>query len=160
MHFVSGADVLVAIHTASQIYCLVAPILHAGCPLNKALVNGLPATKQATLKTTQKLAAHYRYNKSMPDVWQQLISSVQQEGSLAGMLRLKAGPPLRTGYKLTAPAEGCDLQHAALSSATAQQLMEQLRAAGPCSPAEAVWPLASSAQPPSAAADHSRPALC
>ena len=59
-------------------------------------------------------------------MWLHLIDTVQQQGSLAGMLRLKAAPLLHRGYRLAAPADGCDLQHLGLAPSTAQLLMGQL----------------------------------
>jgi hypothetical protein len=68
----------------------------------------------------------YQYNKCTPDVWQHLVDAVQQQGSLAGMLQLKAGPLVHSGYRLAAPADGCDLQHIGLKGSTAPQLVAQL----------------------------------
>jgi hypothetical protein len=62
-----------------------------------------------------QLAAVYQYTKCTPDVWQHLVDTVQQQGSLAGMLQLKAGPLVHSGYRLAVPADGCDLQHIGLS---------------------------------------------
>jgi hypothetical protein len=61
------------------------------------------SSKAAALKAAQKLAAVYQYNKCTPDVWQHLVDAVQQQGSLAGMLRLKAGPLVHSGWLAGAP---------------------------------------------------------
>jgi hypothetical protein len=42
------------------------------------------------------------------------------------MLRLKAVPLVHSGYRLAAPADGCDLEHIGLTGATAPQLVAQL----------------------------------
>jgi hypothetical protein len=111
---------------------LVNVCVHCACRLptkvNQALVSSLApsSSKAAALKAAQKLAAVYQYNKCTPDVWQHLVDTVQQQGSLAGMLRLKTGLLVHSGYRLAAPADGCDLEHIGLTSATAPQLVAQL----------------------------------
>jgi hypothetical protein len=96
--------------------------------VNQALVDSLgpSSSKAAALKAAQKLAAVYQYNKCTPDVWQHLVDAVQQQGSLAGMLQLKAGPLAHSGYRLAAPADGCDLEHIGLTGVMAPQLVAQL----------------------------------
>lgn len=96
--------------------------------VNQALVGSLApsSSKAAALKAAQKLAAVYQYNKCTPDVWQHLVDAVQQQGSLAGMLQLKAGPLVHSGCRLAAPADRCDLQHVGLIGSNAPQLVAQL----------------------------------
>jgi hypothetical protein len=77
--------------------------------VNQALISSLApsSSKAASLKAVQKLAAVYQYNKCTPDVWQHLVDSVQQQGSLAGMLQLKAGPRMHGGVRCRASCCCC-----------------------------------------------------
>lgn len=89
-------------------------------------MKNFPASGAAALRTAKQLASTYRYNRCTPDIWEHLLQTVKEQGSLAGMLQHKAGPLLHQGYRLAAPTDGCDLQHLGLSSQQAVLAMAQL----------------------------------
>jgi hypothetical protein len=81
--------------------------------------------QSAALKAATQRSVTYRLNKTTPDVYNHLISTGQQQGSLAGMLQAVGVPLCHLGYSLSAPAEGMDLQYMQLTAARAVQVMQQ-----------------------------------
>jgi hypothetical protein len=85
----------------------------------------LSAEQSAALKAATQRSLTYRLNKTTPDIYNDLISTVQQQGSLAGMLQAVGVPLCHSGYSLSAPAEGMELQYMQLTAARAVQVMQQ-----------------------------------
>jgi hypothetical protein len=93
--------------------------------VNAAVIEKLSAEQAAALKAATQRSITYRLNKTTPDIYNHLISTVQQQGSLAGMLQAVGVPLCHLGYSLSAPAEGMDLQYMQLTAARAVQVMQQ-----------------------------------
>jgi hypothetical protein len=93
--------------------------------VNAAVVEQLSAEQSAALKAATQRSDTYRLNKTTPDIYNHLISTVQQQGSLAGMLQAVGVPLCHLGYSLSAPAEGMDLQFMRLTAARVVQVMQQ-----------------------------------
>jgi hypothetical protein len=79
--------------------------------VNAAVIEKLSAEQSASLKAATQRSVTYRLNKNTPDIYNHLISRVQQQGSLGGMLQTVGVPLCHLGYSLSAPAEGMDLQY-------------------------------------------------
>uniref|UniRef100_A0A383VY74 Uncharacterized protein n=1 Tax=Tetradesmus obliquus TaxID=3088 RepID=A0A383VY74_TETOB len=99
------------------------------CPTlaNSALVASLDEAGTAQLQQATELAQLYSLNKCTPDIWQALISSVEAEGSLAGMLRKLTVPLMHNGYELAKCKATCDWQYQHMSAAEADAHLQQLR---------------------------------
>ena len=91
------------------------------CPTlaNSALVASLDEAGTVQLQQATELAQLYSLNKCTPDIWQALISSVEAEGSLAGMLRKLTVPLMHNGYELAKCKDACDWQYQHMSAADA-----------------------------------------
>jgi hypothetical protein len=93
--------------------------------INAAVIDKLSVEQAAALKAATQRSVTYRLNKTTPDIYNHLISTVKQQGSLAGMLQAFGVPLCHLGYSLSAPAEGMDLQYMQLTAAGAVEVMQQ-----------------------------------
>jgi hypothetical protein len=93
--------------------------------VNAAVIEKLSVEQSAALKAATQRSVTYRLNKTTPGIYNHLISTVQQQGRLAGMLQAVGVPLCHLGYSLSAPAEGMDLQYMQLTAAMAVQVMQQ-----------------------------------
>jgi hypothetical protein len=115
----------------SPCHCLLATLPPPALPyrnptkVNATVIEKLSAEQSASLKAATQRTVTYRLNKTTPDIYNHLISTVQQQGSLAGMLQVVGVPLCHLGYGLSAPAEGMDLQYMQLTAARAGQVMQQ-----------------------------------
>jgi hypothetical protein len=106
---------------------LPTPAHHVRNPnkVNAAVIERLSEEQSAALRAATQRSVTYRLNKTTPDIYHHLISTVQQKGSLAGMLQAVGVPLCHLGYSLAAPAEGMELQYMQLTAARAVQVMQQ-----------------------------------
>jgi hypothetical protein len=115
----------------SPCHCLLATLPSPALPhrnptkVNAAVIEKLSAEQSASLKAATQCSVTYRLNKTTPDIYNHLISRVQQQGSLGGLLQAVGVPLCHLGYSLSAPAEGMDLQYMQLTAARAVQVMQQ-----------------------------------
>jgi hypothetical protein len=90
------------------------------CPslANSGVVERLGEADVAQLQQATQLAQLYILNKCTPNIWQAIISQVEAEGSLSGMLRKLTAPLMHNGYKLAKCRAACDWQVEAHVSST------------------------------------------
>jgi hypothetical protein len=85
---------------------------------NQEALKGLSQQQQALLDKAVRLGKLYLVNRCTPSIWEHLISLVESEGSLAGMLEATTTPLCHRGYSVPALIRsGCDNEF--LNSTTA-----------------------------------------
>ena len=92
--------------------------------INATVVEKLTPQQSAQLQAAKRLSDVYMLNKCTPDIHEFLMQLVEQQGSVAGMLRTVCVCLSHVGYQLPTPSEGMDLQYMQLTASLAETAMQ------------------------------------